>query len=275
MGLLRDKTAVIYGGGGAIGGAMARTFAREGAQVFIAGRTRDKLERVAAAIAADGRNSQGEIHIAALDVLEPGAVARHLESVAALTGRIDVAANAIGVMHVQGPPLAELSLDDFMFPLNTYMRANFLIAQAASEHMAGGPAGEQGSGVILTLSTPGARTTGTGFLGYGVTCGAIETFSRILAGELGASGIRTVCIRADALVEALPTSHAHAVFAGFAERTGISVETMIAERARQVSLLKRGPTLAEIAEFAAFAASDRAGAMTGAIANLTCGSVVD
>jgi NAD(P)-dependent dehydrogenase (short-subunit alcohol dehydrogenase family) len=44
--LLKDKTAVIYGGGGAIGGAVARVFAREGARVFLAGRTLAKLERV-------------------------------------------------------------------------------------------------------------------------------------------------------------------------------------------------------------------------------------
>jgi len=50
---------------------------------------------------------------------------------------------------------------------------------------------------------------------------------------------------------------------------------MLGERARTGTLLKRLPTLSEVAEFVAFAASDRAGAMTGAIANLTCGSLVD
>jgi NAD(P)-dependent dehydrogenase (short-subunit alcohol dehydrogenase family) len=117
--------------------------------------------------------------------------------------------------------------------------------------------------------------SGVGFLGYGVTCAAIEAFSRILAGELGASGIRVVCLRPDAIPEALPTSHARQVFSGFAERAGISIEAMLAERARTGTLLKRFPTLAEVADFAAFAASDRAGAMTGAIANLSCGSLVD
>jgi len=117
--------------------------------------------------------------------------------------------------------------------------------------------------------------SGVGFFGYGVTCGAIETFSRILAGELGASGIRVICLRPDAIPEALPTSHARKVFNGFAERAGVSIEEMLATRASTGTLLKRFPTLAEVAEFAAFAASDRAGAITGAIANLTCGSLVD
>ncbi len=129
--------------------------------------------------------------------------------------------------------------------------------------------------MILTLSTPGSRMSGTGFIGYGVTCGAIETFSRILAGELGPKGIRVVCLRSDAIPEALSTSHSREVFSGFGERAGITVEDMLKERARTGTLLKRFPTLAEVADFAAFVASDRAGAMTGAIANLTCGSLVD
>ncbi len=52
--LLGEKNAVIYGGGGAIGGAVARVFAREGARVFIAGRTQAKLDAVARDIAAAG-----------------------------------------------------------------------------------------------------------------------------------------------------------------------------------------------------------------------------
>lgn len=131
------------------------------------------------------------------------------------------------------------------------------------------------SGVILTLSRPGSRMTGQGFLGYGVTCGAIETFSRILAGELGPSGIRVVCLRPHAIPEAVPASHVAEVFRGFAERAGTTVEEMLAGWARKDTLLGRLPTLAQVADHAAFVASDRAGAMTGAVANLTSGAVVD
>src|SRR6266542_747313 len=119
--------------------------------------------------------------------------------------------------------------------------------------------------------------SGQGFLGYRVTCGAVETFSRILAGELGANGIRVICLWSDAIPEALATSHAREVFSGFAKRAGITVEEMLAARALSGTLLKRFPTLAEVGNFAAMVASDRASAMTGAIAlaNLTCGSLVD
>jgi NAD(P)-dependent dehydrogenase (short-subunit alcohol dehydrogenase family) len=264
--LLENKNAVIYGGGGAIGGAVARAFAREGATVFLAGLTQSKFDAVARDIAAQG----GVAETAVVDALDEKAVGKHADAVAAHAGSIDIALNAIGILHVQGPPFAELSFEDYAQPITAYTRTNFLTAKAISRYMV-----KQGSGVILTLSTPGSRMSGQGFLGYGVTCGAIETFSRILAGELGPSGIRVICLRPDAIPEALATSHARKVFSGFAERAGSTVEAMLAERARTGTLLGRFPTLAEVANYAAFVASDRASAMTGAIANLTCGSLVD
>lgn len=264
--LVRDKVAVIYGGGGAIGGAVARELAREGARLFLAGRTRDKLERVARDITDAG----GGVEIAVVDAREEAAVTAHADAVAERAGRIDIALNAVGIAHVQGKPFMELSLAEYELPIAQYVRTNFITAQAVARHMV-----KQRSGVLLMLSTPGSRMSGSGFLGYGVTCGAIETFSRILAGELGPSGIRVVCLRPDAIPDAAAISHAGRVFALSAERAGTTVGAMLAEHARKGTLLGRLPTLAQVASFAAFVASDRAGAMTGAIANLTCGSVVD
>jgi 3-oxoacyl-[acyl-carrier protein] reductase len=134
-------------------------------------------------------------------------------------------------------------------PITAYTRTNFLTAKAGARHMA-----NQGSGVISTLSTPGSRMSGPGFLGYGVTCAAIEAFSRILAGELGPAGVRVICLRPDAIPEALATSHSREVFGGPAERAGTTIETMLAERARAGTLLGRLPTLAEVADCAAFVA---------------------
>ena len=263
--LLDDKTAVIYGGGGAIGGAVARAFAREGAKVFLAGRTRDTLDRVADEITADG----GWAETAEVDALDESAVDAHVDAVAASAGGIDITLNAVGIPHVQGPPFAELSFEDYAHPIAAYTRTNFLTAKAVARHQV-----QQGSGVILTLSTSGSRLAGQGFLGYGVTCGAIETFSRILAGELGPSGIRVICLRPHAIPETVATSHVRELFNGFAERTDSTVEDWLAGHARSATL-KRLPALAEVADYAAFVASDRAGAMTGAIANLSAGFLVD
>ena len=71
--LLDNKNAVIYGAGGSIGSAVAKEFAREGARVFLAGRTRDPLEAVAADISSVG----GSAEVAVLDALEEKAVDEH------------------------------------------------------------------------------------------------------------------------------------------------------------------------------------------------------
>jgi 3-oxoacyl-[acyl-carrier protein] reductase len=264
--LLQDKSAVVYGGGGAIGSAVARGFAREGARVFLAGRTLAEFDRVATEISAAG----GKVESAEVDALDEKAVDGHADAVADRAGGIDIAVNAVGFLHVQGTPFAELSLQDYAQPIAAYTRTQFLTAKAVARHMA-----KQGSGVILTLSTPGARLSGVGFLGNGVASAAIEAFSRILAGELGPSGIRVICLRPDAIPEAVARSHTGQVFSGLAARAGTTVEGLLAERARTATLLGRLPTLEEVANVAAFLASDRASAMTGAIANLTCGSLVD
>lgn len=264
--LLAQKNAVIHGGGGAIGGAVARAFAREAARVFLAGRTLAKLE----AVVRDIRAAGGVAEAAVVDALDERAVDEHADDVAAKCGGIDVVLNAVGFHHVQGTAFAELSLEEFAFPIAAYTRSLFITAQAAARHMA-----RDSAGVILVLSTPGSRLPGTGYLGYGVTCAAKEAFSRLLAAELAPRGIRVLCIQPHAIPEAAAAgSHANGVFRPAAERAGLSVEAMLAGAA-QGTLLKRLPTLDEVAGAAVFAASDRAGAMTGTVLNLTCGLLVD
>jgi DNA-directed RNA polymerase specialized sigma24 family protein len=112
--LLENKTAVIYGAGGAIGGAVARAFAREGARVFLAGRTLAPLDAVA--------------ETAQVDTLDEQAVEQHAGALTQKAGRIDVSFNAIGIpqRNVQGTPLVELSPEDFSLPIQTYTTAQFL-----------------------------------------------------------------------------------------------------------------------------------------------------
>ena len=262
--LLADKAALVYGGGGALGGAIARVFAREGARVHLAGRTRSKLD----AVARDIQSAGGSVEVQELDVFDEGAVRAHADSVAQKQGRIDVMLNAIGITHVQGKSFGETTLAEYEQPITATVRAQFITAQAVARHMPGG-------GVILSLTTPGGRIAGKGFLSNGVFSATTEAFSRLLAAELGGQGIRTVCLRPDAIPDAVALSHSGEVFEGFAKRAGISVHEMLAEHGRKSTLLGRLPRLTEVAEYAAFAASDRGGAMTGVIANLTCGSMVD
>jgi NAD(P)-dependent dehydrogenase (short-subunit alcohol dehydrogenase family) len=265
--LLENKSAIIHGAAGAIGSAVARAFAREGARVFLAGRTLAKVQALADDITRDG----GLAHAAEVDALDAAAVDAHADEVAWDAGRIDILLNAVGLVHVQGTPLAELTLADFEFPLHAYTRTNFLTAKSAARHMV-----RRNAGVVLTLSTPGAKLAGSGFLGFGVTCAAIEAMSRLLAAELGPQGIRVVCIRPDATPQTLEHgSHARQVFDAASAAAGGSTEAMLAARAQSATLLRRLPTLDQVAQAAVFLASDGAGAITGTVANLTCGSLVD
>jgi NAD(P)-dependent dehydrogenase (short-subunit alcohol dehydrogenase family) len=266
--LLENKNAVIYGGGGAIGGAVARVFAREGARVFIAGRTQAKLDAVARDIAAAG----GTVETAQVDVFDAEAVERHADAVAATAGSIDVALNAVSVMHDQGTVLADLSLEEFMRPIDGFLRTLFITSKAVARHMGG-----ERPGVVLTLSEPGAKFAAGGILGHGVSAAGKEAFSRLLAAELAPSNVRVVGIRPHAVVDGPAAgSYTKDLFEQFAAASGQSIQEFLEDGGMaQGTLLKRLPTLAEVAETAAFLASDRAGAMTGTVVNLSGGALVD
>jgi NAD(P)-dependent dehydrogenase (short-subunit alcohol dehydrogenase family) len=257
--LLRNKNAVIYGGGGAIGGAVARVFAREGATVFLAGRTQSRLDAVAADIAA----ASGTAETVQLDVFDQAAVERHADAIAEQVGSIDIALNAVSIMHDQGTTLADLSLEEFMRPIDGCMRTLFITSKAVARHMGG-----KRPGVILTLSEPGSQMAVPGILGHSASGAAREAFSRVLAAELAPRNIRVVCIRPHAISDA-PAAGSYTK-----ELFGEPLEEAMSGMAG-LTLLKRLPTLAEVAETAAFLASDRAGAITGTVANLSVGALVD
>jgi len=253
--LLRDKVAVIYGGGGAIGRAVARAFAHEGAKVFLSGRDLASVEAVAKDIVAAG----GEAQASRVDALDEDAVEQSTSNVAKKTGRIDVVLNAIGFKAVQGVPLIDLGREDFTSPIAIWTTTQFLTARAAARHMV-----QRRSGVILTLSASPARVAISSTGGFGVACAAIEGLSRTLAAELSPQGVRVVCLRPHRIGDTLRADPdlpmGQDEFRSFIE---------------SMTLLKRLPTLADVASTAAFLASDSAAAMSGAVANLTCGMSVD
>ena len=257
--LLEDKNAIIYGAGGAIGGAVARAFAREGARVFLAGRTREKLDKVAGEIRAAG----GVAETARVDALDEKAVGEHADAVVERAGSIDVSFNAISIRDVQLIPLVEMSREDFMSPILTGTSTHFLTARAAGRRMV-----EQGSGVILTLSSSAVRAfvPGVHVGGFGIASTAIEALTKLLAAELGPQSVRAVCLRS----EGIPESWEGVSAEGWSMPTE-EVEAQIKAR----SLLGRATTLADVGNAAAFLASDLAGATTGTVFNLTSGTVVD
>ncbi len=263
--VLEGRTAIVHGGGGAVGGAAARAFARAGAQVFLAGRSAPRLE----AVAQDITDAGGIAHWDTVDALDAAAVERHAAKVAKRAAGIHITFNAIGVVHVQGVALDGLSLGDFALPVDTYIRSSFTIAKAVAPHML-----RQRSGVVLSLTTPASRMVGPGFLGHSVACAGVEAFSRHLAGELGGSGVRSVCVRSHAIPQTLALgSHAGPVFATEARRLGLTVAQML-DGAAGGTLLKRLPTLDDLAATLTFLASDGAAAISGVVVNMS-GLVLD
>lgn len=259
-GLLAGKTAIIYGGGGGIGGGVARTFAREGASVVLVGRTRGTLEAVANEITASG----GLAEIAVLDALDELAVDDHVRDVVAKAGRVDVSFNLISRGDVQGAPLVEMRTDDLLRAVVNGLRSAFLTARAAGRRMI-----EQGSGVILHLNSASGAGAMPGMGSTGPADAATEAFMRYLAAEVGPRGVRVCGIWTAGVAETLSKGKLTEVGGANAPEPH-AAEAMIAAWAA----LRRAPRLADVAEVAAFLASDRAGGVTGGMTNVTCGLVL-
>jgi NAD(P)-dependent dehydrogenase (short-subunit alcohol dehydrogenase family) len=262
--MLNDKIAVIYGAGGAIGGAVARAFAHDGARVFLTGRSRAPLEAVAKEIASAGGFSEA----AEVDALDEQAVDKHLQYVIGKADRVDVSFNAIGIpdKDVVGVPLVELDIKQFSLPITTYAMSYFLTARAAARHMI-----PNKSGVIMTVTALPARMGSRLNGGYGAASAAKEALTRDLSAELSPQGIRVVGLRPHGMPE---TSTMREVYDLKATATGMTWDQFQGYLA-STTHPRRVMTLAEMANVAVFMASDKASGMTGTTVNLTMGSLDD
>jgi 3-oxoacyl-[acyl-carrier protein] reductase len=252
---LEDKTAVIYGGGGSLGGAIAKAMARAGARLFLAGRDLSTVKKVADEIVASG----GRADAARTDATNGGEVDGLIEEIARKAGRLDLSLCAIDYQVVQNIPLVGTNVEDFVRPTTIAMRSHFLTATAAGKVMM-----KQRSGVILSLTaTPG----GIGYpytAGFAPACSAIECFSRNLASELGPYGVRVVNIRSGGS----PDSR---VFEEACERNPPEMERILRSM-EDDTMLKRLPLMDDVANAAVFLASDAARSITGVTVDVTAGT---
>ncbi len=262
--ILKDKVAVIYGAGGAIGGAVARAFASEGAKVFLTGRLRPPVEAVAKEIVAAG----GSAEAAEVDALDEQAVDEHLQSVIEKAGRVDISFDAIGIPQEeeQGILLTDLPVESFTLPILTHATSYFLTARLAARHMI-----PKKSGVIMTVTSILSRTGLPLVGGFGPAQAAKEALTRDLSAELAPQGIRVVGLRPQAMPETATIKEAFEPRAQASGMTWEQWQEMLASRTHPRRLM----TLAEMANVAVFMASDKASGMTGTIVNLTMGSLDD
>jgi NAD(P)-dependent dehydrogenase (short-subunit alcohol dehydrogenase family) len=263
--LLQGKRAVVFGGGGSIGAAVAKEFACEGAEVFLAGRTASSIDAVAKQIEVAG----GRAHADVVDALDAAAVEEYFESVVQQTGGLDIEFNATGPRvseYASGKRAVDLPVDEFMVPVDTVLKAQFITARVAARQML-----RQGSGVIIFLTGSPARPHTPATSGIGAAFGAVENLTRHLAIELSPAGVRVVCLRTAANPDSRTIQD---LTEGITRMMNITRDQANANLADS-TLLKVSPRTADTAGAAAFLASDRARMMTGTVLNSSAGVVTD
>lgn len=263
--ILRGKHAVVFGAGGSIGAAVAKEFAAEGAEVFLAGRTRSNVEDVAKQAAING----GRAHAAAVDGLDDAAVDAYLDCVAKQAGSIDIVFNAIGPPareYGAGKNAVDLPIEEFMVPLTTVVKSQFITARAAARHMV-----QQHSGVIIFLTGSPARGHVAGGTAIGAAFGAIESLMENLAFEVGPAGVRAVCLRTTANTDSRTIQQVMDFLAG---QMNVTKDDVIA-RLASLNFLKVPASISDTARTAVFIASDRARMITGTVINSTAGAALD
>jgi len=262
--MLKDKVAVIYGAGGAIGSAVAGAFASEGAHLFLTGRGLAPVEVLAKDIVSAG----GSAEAAEVDALDEQAMDNHLQSVIDKAGRVDISFNAVGIPDttILGVPLVEMAVEQFSLPITTYTTSYFLTARLAARHMI-----PNKSGVIIRVTALHSRTGIPLVGGYGPAMAAMEALTRDLSAELAPHGIRVVGLRPQAMPETGTIKEAFEPRATASGMTWEQWQQLLASRTHP----KRLMTLEEMANVAVFMASDKASGMTGTTVNLTMGGLDD
>jgi 3-oxoacyl-[acyl-carrier protein] reductase len=263
--LLQGKHAVVFGAGGSIGAAVAKEFAAEGAQVFLAGRTLSNVEELARRIAEAG----GRARPAVVDAQDDDAVTEYIDGIVKETGKIDIILDAAGPLareYGNGKLAVDLPIEEFMVPLETMVRSRFITARAAARHMI-----KQHSGVIIFVTGSPARAHVPGATAIGAAFRAIENLTENLAFEVSPFGVRVVCVRTVANTDSRSIQDTMDILAG---RLNITKDQAVAQ-ITQSNFLKAAATVQDTANAAVLVASDRARMLTATVVNATAGAALD
>jgi NAD(P)-dependent dehydrogenase (short-subunit alcohol dehydrogenase family) len=250
---LEGKRALVFAAAGSIGAAVATEFGAQGAEVFLSGRTKSKIEGLAKEIDPSGKRA----HAATLDALDESAVRAYVDGVVRDAGGVDIVFNAIGPVAQEyggGRNAVDLTTAEFMVPLNTVVRSQFITAMAAARHMKA-----QGSGVIIFVTGSPARPHTEGATAIGAAFAVLENLARHLAIELGPSGVRSVCLRSSAMPDTRTIQDVTRAIAGAMNVTQDQAAQFLANS----TMLRISPRASDTARIAAFLASDSAKTITG------------
>ena len=263
--LLEGKHAVVFGAAGSVGTAVAKEFAAQGAEVFLSGRNRAGVEKITNEITTAG----GRAHASVIDALDDAAVNNYIKEIVAQAGSIDAVFNAMGPLvteYANGRPAVDVSVEEFVLPVNTVLKSQFITARAAARQML-----DQRRGVIIFLTGGPARAHVPGTTAIGAAFGAVEALTRNLALELGPSGVRVVCLR----TAGMPDSRTIQDTADTMVRATNMTREQVRGRLADLTMLKMSPSVCDTAKVAALLASDDARMLTGTVLNASAGAVAD
>jgi NAD(P)-dependent dehydrogenase (short-subunit alcohol dehydrogenase family) len=183
---LKDKVAIVTGGGSGIGAAIAATFAHEGAKVTITGRRKEPLDEVAGAIAAAG----GHALAVAGSVTDEADVQRAVQATLATFGRIDVLVNNAGSL-LHAAPLHETADEIWDDVMDVFLKSVFRFSRAVIPHMQ-----RQGGGSIVNIGSVLGLKASLAFPvhPYAAAKAGVAMLTKTIAVHYAKDGIRCNCV---------------------------------------------------------------------------------
>jgi NAD(P)-dependent dehydrogenase (short-subunit alcohol dehydrogenase family) len=191
---LTDQVSVVTGGGGALGGEIARGLAAFGARLIIADLDGTRAAKVAQEIATGG----GQARVATVDVTRPAAVRALADDIAGGEGRADILVNAAGILALA--PAEEMSPETWGRVLDVNLTGIFLTTQAIGALML-----RRGRGKIVNMASVSSVVANPGYAAYAASKGGVAQLTRVLGVEWCRRGVNVNAI-GPAIVETELTS---------------------------------------------------------------------
>jgi NAD(P)-dependent dehydrogenase (short-subunit alcohol dehydrogenase family) len=255
--LLKEQVALVTGAGRGIGAAIARRFAREGAAVALAARTKSEIDAVAGEIIRSGGRAAAVSANLALEADCEKVVRFARENF----GRVDILVNNAGIF---GPvkPCEEITAEEWDETMAINLRAAFLLARLVLPEMYA-----RGSGVILNVSSVAAKMAYSWETPYAASKTGIIGLTRALAAEAARKGVRVNAICPGPVFE---TRMSQELGAELSRKLNLDPKKQVEDFADTV-LQGRGQTADEIAAAALFLASQESAVITGQAINVDGG----